>query len=105
MKYIVPDKHKLKHKLIERNNGSTDNSFISLLFFSFLRFSEVLYPRVLAYIGKYKRSVDTTRTALVKTSEIVFKATGDVAIPDMWDAVSQIINNSQQGNSKQSSHN
>ena len=50
MKYIVPDKH--KHKLIERNNGNTtQNSFISLLFFSFLRFSEVLYPRVLAYKG------------------------------------------------------
>lgn len=61
MKYIVPDKH--KHKLIERNNGSTDISFIFLC------------PRVLAYIGKYKRSVDTTRTALVKTNEIVFKAT------------------------------
>lgn len=33
------------------------------------------------------------------------KRLGDVAIPDMWDAVSQIINNSQEGNSKQSSHN
>lgn len=103
MKYIVPDKH--KHKLIERNNGSTENSFISLLFFSFLRFSEVLYPGVLAYKGSINVQLILLELFKQKRVKSFLKRLADVAIPDMWDAVSQIINNSQEGNSKQSSHN
>lgn len=51
MKYIVPDKHKLKHKLIERNNGSTDNSFISLLSSVFFGFPRFCIPESLPILG------------------------------------------------------